>query len=80
MQRRILHPEACTAANDAFVDAALAASADPAGSGDAFEDARDIARWSREAAGWAPEAALAESRACRRLMQAARKRFRLVED
>ena len=71
---------AITAANTAFIDAALDAGADPAGSGDAFEDARDMARRSRDAPGWTPEAAFAESRACRRLMEAARKRFRLVDD
>ncbi len=37
---------AISSANAAFIEAALDAGADPAGSGDAIEEARDIARYS----------------------------------
>ncbi len=62
---------AISAANDAFIEAALDAGADPAGSGEAVEDARDTARYGCPAFG--------ETRAYRRLMRAGA-RLRLLED
>lgn len=54
---------AVSSANDAFVDAALDAGANPAGSGDAVEEARDMVRYGCPAFG--------KTRAYRRLMLAA---------
>lgn len=54
---------AISSANDAFIDAALDAGADPAGSGDAIDEARDTARYGCPA--------FRETRAYRRLMLAA---------
>ncbi len=62
---------AISAANAAFIEAALDAGADPAGSGDAVEDARGTARYSCPAFG--------KTRAYRRLMRAG-SRLRLHED
>lgn len=62
---------AISSANAAFIEAALDAGADPAGGGDAIEDARDTARY-----GSPP---FRETAAYRRLMQAA-SRLRLHED
>ena len=59
-------------ANDAFIEAALDADADPAGSGDAFEEARDTARYSCPAFG--------RTRAYRRLLLASWSRPRHRED
>ena len=53
---------AISSANAAFIEAALDAGADPAGSGDAIEEARDTARHSCRAFG--------KTRAYRRLMAA----------
>ncbi len=61
---------AISAVNDAFIEAALDAGADPAGGGEAVEDARDTARYSCPAFG--------ETRAYRRLMLAGA-RLRLHE-
>ncbi len=54
---------AISSANDAFIEAALDAGADPAGSGDAIDEARDMARYGCPA--------FRETRAYRRLMLAA---------
>ncbi len=62
---------AISAANAAFIEAALDAGADPAGSGEAVEDARGTARYSCPAFG--------ETRAYRRLMRAG-SRLHLHED
>ena len=62
---------AISAVNAAFIEAALDAGADPAGSGEAVDDARDTARYSC--------AAFGETRAYRRLMRAG-SRLRLHED
>lgn len=62
---------AISAVNAAFIEAALDAGADPAGSGEAVEDARGTARYSCPA--------FAETRAYRRLMRAG-SRLRLQED
>ena len=62
---------AISAANDAFIEAALDAGADPAGGGEAFEDARVQARYGCPA--------FRKTRAYRRLMRAA-SRLRLHED
>ena len=62
---------AISAVNAAFIEAALDAGADPAGSGDAVEDARGTARYFCPVFG--------ETRAYRRLMLAA-SRLRLHED
>ncbi|MCY4528327.1 MAG: hypothetical protein OXD46_04765 [Chloroflexi bacterium] len=62
---------AISAANAAFIEAALDAGADPAGSGDAVEDARSTARYGCPAFG--------KTRAYRRLMRAG-SRLRLHED
>ncbi len=53
---------AVSAANDAFIEAALDAGADPAGSGEAIEGARDEARYG--------DSAFGKTRAYRRLLQA----------
>ena len=62
---------AVTAANDAFIDAALDAGADPAGGGEAVDEARDMARYGCPAFG--------ETEAYRRLLRAGA-RLRSVED
>ena len=62
---------AISAVNAAFIEAALDAGADPAGSGEAVEDARGTARYSCPG--------FAETRAYRRLMLAG-SRLRLHED
>ena len=62
---------AISAANDTFIEAALDAGADPAGSGEALEDARDTARYGCPA--------FRETHAYRRLMRAGA-RFRLHDD
>ena len=62
---------AITATNTAFIEAALDAGADPAGGGDAVEDARDEARYG------CPD--FGETEAYRRLLRAG-SRLRSVED
>ena len=59
------------ATNDAFIEAALDAGADPAGSGEAFDEARDTARYSCPAFG--------KTRAYKRLLLAG-SRLRLHQD
>ena len=63
---------AVSSANAAFIEAALDAGADPAGSGDAIDEARDMARYACPAFG--------KTRAYRRLMLAAWSRPRDRED
>ena len=63
---------AISSVNAAFIEAALDAGADPAGSGDAIEEARDMARYSCPA--------FAETRAYRRLLLASWQRPRHRED
>ena len=70
---------AISATNAAFIEAALDAGADPAGSGDAVEDARGTARYSCPAPGTSPGQAFGETRAYRRLMLAG-SRLRVHED
>ena len=62
---------AVSSANDAFIEAALDAGADPAGGGDAIDEARDMARCGCPAFG--------ETEAFRRLLRAGA-RLRSVED
>ncbi len=62
---------AINSANDAFIEVALDAGADPAGGGDAFDRARDAARYGCPA--------FRETRAYKRLMRAA-SRTRLLHD
>ena len=62
---------AITAVNETFIETALDAGADPAGGGDAVEEARDMARYGCPAFG--------ETEAYRRLLRAGA-RLRSVED